>query len=691
MSATTDTVRATEPAALAIGRRSAPTWWTVFVNEVHGLWIGGKAPVLLVLYSIVLGGNAFVTAFNVELSLLPPKEMVWEIFRTAVSVGTFMGMIIATDMISGERERGTLDVLLFTPTSRRQIVIGKFLAALTPWPFALVLVIPFMAVLAQGDEVLVPAIVWLAVLGTILTIAYTATGLLVSFWSNVNRTSYLVSLGIFILILVPSQLSGRAQQAAAGRFLQQLNPIAAMERFVEKILVNNRTVEEFLPMLWSPVGFSILATVLLLVYSAPNLRLEADRSMVRRPGLTLRGIALIALGVGAVAYMFLATPANATSRGSEVERVAATAVDDPLTISISASVEVVNQGDPIFFDTVVSNPTSSPAAPSVIAMNIINLDKEGDVVDPEDWSPERTQYVETLGPGESVTLEWRVNAILDGDYLVYMVALPEPAGRDATSQAVASPNIHLTVRPFNRLNPRGIAPLVIGAPLVLGLGTFLVLGIRRRETDGTWPPSGFRRPGAVGLGVVVAMIALSGLAVASQGPVGTAPPPGEAAASAEPEPEPTEPASPGPGASTGPSVAASASPAAGGETVEIAIDTSTEPEDLTWGTSTLRAPAGTTITLTLNNLTDADDEIGHNWVLVKPGQEESVLANGISAGDDRDWLDVDDPGIIAATKLIEGEDSDSVTFDAPEPGDYVFVCTFPEHYQNGMKGVLTIE
>jgi azurin len=76
---------------------------------------------------------------------------------------------------------------------------------------------------------------------------------------------------------------------------------------------------------------------------------------------------------------------------------------------------------------------------------------------------------------------------------------------------------------------------------------------------------------------------------------------------------------------------------------------------------------------------------------VKPGQEDSVLANGIAAGDDKDWLDVDDPGIIAHTALIEGEDSPSVTFAAPAPGTYTFLCTFPEHYAAGMKGTLTIQ
>ena len=161
-------------------------------------------------------------------------------------------------------------------------------------------------------------------------------------------------------------------------------------------------------------------------------------------------------------------------------------------------------------------------------------------------------------------------------------------------------------------------------------------------------------------------------------------------AEAEPTPEATGSpegtglVSPSPGTSAVPS------PGSAGE-VTLEIATATGAKDYHFVPDTLTAPAGSTIKLVFNNKTDPDDEIGHNWVLVKPGQEASVLANGIKAGDDRDWLDVDDPGIIAATSLIEGKQRDRVTFEAPPPGVYTFVCTFPEHYDGGMHGTLTIE
>ena len=144
------------------------------------------------------------------------------------------------------------------------------------------------------------------------------------------------------------------------------------------------------------------------------------------------------------------------------------------------------------------------------------------------------------------------------------------------------------------------------------------------------------------------------------------------------------------GSGAGSSQPATGQAAAGGP-VTLEIGTSPDSAVFKYDKDTLEAPAGSKITLKFTNNTQAADEIGHNWVLVKPGQEQSVLDSGIAAGDDKDWLDVDDPGIIAHTALIEGGESDTITFDAPAAGAYTFLSTFPEQYAGGMKGTLTIK
>lgn len=144
---------------------------------------------------------------------------------------------------------------------------------------------------------------------------------------------------------------------------------------------------------------------------------------------------------------------------------------------------VVKTGDRVLYNTTVTNTGKADSRSLCVAMNIINLNAAGDIVDPEDWSPQRTQYLETVPPGQSVTLSWRVNAILDGDYLVYMVLIPEPGGREATSQPIASSGIHLTVTPFTKLNPGGVLPFAIGGLVVLLGGMVFLYRLRRRKID----------------------------------------------------------------------------------------------------------------------------------------------------------------------------------------------------------------
>ena len=45
---------------------------------------------------------------------------------------------------------------------------------------------------------------------------------------------------------------------------------------------------------------------------------------------------------------------------------------------------------------------------------------------------------------------------------------------------------------------------------------------------------------------------------------------------------------------------------------------------------------------------------------------------------------------IAYTSMIGGGESDQISFTVDEPGTYVFLCTFPGHYQI-MRGEFIVE
>jgi ABC-2 type transport system permease protein len=447
-----------------------PGWWLVASQELTDLWMGGKAFVFLILFSILLGVMSFLLATDIELKIIPPEDMVFLTMQITIAVGLFVGLIIAADSISGERERATLEGLLLTPTSRRQIVVGKFLAAVSPWPAVLAVASPYLALLSPDAAYFTRVLLWGGLAGSILVAAFTGFALFVSIRSSSNMTSLSISLFIYLLLLLPTQLPGTG---AVGRFLQEANPVEASNQFLLKVLVNNRAPGEMSTWLAAPVLFAGLVLGLLFLYAGPRLRLDVEKARTAGSYVSAGASALLTVCLLAL----VGTPTKAALP-------AATATPESgLQIDLDIDHKVVKTGDKFVFNTLVTYTGMAPSAPMVVAMNIVNLNKNGNVVDPEDWSPRRTQSIEPVTPDQSVALTWTVHAILDGDYMVYMVVIPQPEGTEVSSQPVAGSGLHLTVTPYARINPGGVLPLAIGMPIGLTLCMSVLRWLRRRGVD----------------------------------------------------------------------------------------------------------------------------------------------------------------------------------------------------------------
>ena len=78
--------------------------------------------------------------------------------------------------------------------------------------------------------------------------------------------------------------------------------------------------------------------------------------------------------------------------------------------------------------------------------------------------------------------------------------------------------------------------------------------------------------------------------------------------------------------------------------------------------------------------------IDHNFVIVKPGTKEKVGTASATMtpdkldGQGRAYLP-NSPDILAATKLVEPGQKETLKFTAPnEEGEYEYVCTIPGHF-----------
>jgi len=85
------------------------------------------------------------------------------------------------------------------------------------------------------------------------------------------------------------------------------------------------------------------------------------------------------------------------------------------------------------------------------------------------------------------------------------------------------------------------------------------------------------------------------------------------------------------------------------------------------------------------------DKMGHNFVLLKKGVDVAAFGmEAMKAGLDKDYIPNDGADVIAHTKLLGGGETDTISFKAPEPGTYEYICSYPGHFSL-MRGVLIVE
>jgi ABC-2 type transport system permease protein len=225
----------------------------VAAQELRDLWLGGRALLLSLAFSVLLSVISYLVATNRALNYLEQRESVNLTLQVAIAVGALVALLAAADTISGERERGTLESLLVTPASRVSIVGGKLVAALSLWFAAFAIAVAYVWFLGRGIGIVGDALAVGALVGTLLAVFLASLGVLVSIFAGSNRVSLSLSLFLLLALFAPTQLPASAQRGWAGDLLLRVNPMTAGEHYVGKIVVDAHTWSQDVSWLASPL------------------------------------------------------------------------------------------------------------------------------------------------------------------------------------------------------------------------------------------------------------------------------------------------------------------------------------------------------------------------------------------------------------------------------------------------------
>lgn len=119
----------------------------------------------------------------------------------------------------------------------------------------------------------------------------------------------------------------------------------------------------------------------------------------------------------------------------------------------------------------------------------------------------------------------------------------------------------------------------------------------------------------------------------------------------------------------------------------------TAGDNMRFNVSRIEARAGEEITVVLTNIGAQPKEVmGHNWVLLQAGADSEAFDRAAAMARETDYIPASlKDQIIAHTGLLGPRKSGEVRFTAPDtPGDYPYLCSFPGHFQVGMKGTLVV-
>ena len=109
------------------------------------------------------------------------------------------------------------------------------------------------------------------------------------------------------------------------------------------------------------------------------------------------------------------------------------------------------------------------------------------------------------------------------------------------------------------------------------------------------------------------------------------------------------------------------------------------------------ASPGQKIFVTFKNIGTAPKfSMGHNFVLldrtITAANIQSTFLDKASLETSHDYVPPGAKEVLAHSRLLGPGESEVVTFTAPpNAGEYLYVCSFPGHYSQGTKGVMTVK
>jgi ABC-2 type transport system permease protein len=226
---------------LAIFRREMSSY---FVSPIAYIVIGFFLLIAGFVFTSILSSiMEYVQMQQMQRQMGPPPEMdvpsqVLRSFLGFVStIILFMIPMLTMGVYAEERKRGTMEMLMTSPITEFQIVLGKFLASLALFVFMLLPTLIFQVIMAQFSEPGIPwKVLWSGYLGIFLLGAVLiAFGSFISALTESQIIAAVITFVTFLLLWV-LDFGVRGSTSWLGEILQYLSILRHFDDFSKGVI-----------------------------------------------------------------------------------------------------------------------------------------------------------------------------------------------------------------------------------------------------------------------------------------------------------------------------------------------------------------------------------------------------------------------------------------------------------------------
>jgi ABC-2 type transport system permease protein len=227
--------------------------WAIYRRELSGYFVSPIAYIVVGVFLVLVCfffyntlGRAIDYAMQVQIQAMqtgrpPDVDIPGLVLRSFMGITNtvllFMVPLLTMGVYAEERKRGTMELLMTSPITEWQIVVGKYFASLTVAALMIVLTLPLHVMLARYSEPGFPwRILWSGYLGLLLfSAALAGIGTFISSLTENQIIAGVTSFAVSLLLLVIDFAVGNST-TVTGEILQYLSILRHYEDFARGVI-----------------------------------------------------------------------------------------------------------------------------------------------------------------------------------------------------------------------------------------------------------------------------------------------------------------------------------------------------------------------------------------------------------------------------------------------------------------------